>query len=123
MTDPPCGARFSAARFLRAYFVSAEVYLYGTNILTTYYVATERVITECRFRSLIRQESSPGKGREIEERKTLTEPLGGLRTVQVFDRFELQLVAVVLRRDRFPDRLAVGGLLDVLADRFDEAVG
>lgn len=48
------------------------------------------------------------------------ESLGGLGTDQLFDRFELELIVVVLRRDQLVERLGVGGVIDVLTNGFDE---
>ena len=65
------------------YLLSAGLYTYWSNSLTTYYVTTERVMKEYRFLSLIRQELPLDKIRGVQERKSVTEALVGLGNVGV----------------------------------------
>lgn len=65
------------------YLFSTGMYTYWTNLLTEYYVTTERIIKEYRFLSLRREEMPLGKIRGVQERKSVTETLVGLGNIRV----------------------------------------
>lgn len=73
----------TVAFLLGLYFFSSGLYTYWANSLTTYYVTNQRVISEYRFLSLIRQELSLEKVRGVEERMSVVETLVGLGNVYV----------------------------------------
>lgn len=56
---------------------------YWRNTLTTYYVTTDRVLSEYRFLSLSRREIPMSSIRSIEERQSLVETMTGIGNVRV----------------------------------------
>lgn len=65
------------------YLFSAGLYTYWTNLLTRYYVTSERIIKEYRFLSLRREELPLSMVRGVQERKSITETFVGLGNVRV----------------------------------------
>lgn len=65
------------------YLFSGGLHTYWTNLLTTYYVTSERVIKEYRLVSLVRQEVPLQKVRGVQERKSVIETFVGLGNVRV----------------------------------------
>lgn len=73
----------TVAFLLGLYFFSTGLRSYWANTLTTYYVTTERIISEYRFLALARKELPLDKIRGVEERKTVLETLAGLGNIRV----------------------------------------
>lgn len=65
------------------FLFSTGLYRYWSNLLTTYYVTTERIIKEYRFFALRRDELPLDKVRGVQERKSVTELMVGLGNVRV----------------------------------------
>ena len=65
------------------YLFSSGLYTYWANSLTTYYITNQRVISEYRFLSLVKNELSLEKVRGVEERRSIIETLAGLGNVYV----------------------------------------
>lgn len=62
---------------------STGLYTYWTNLLTKYYVTSDRIIKEYRFLSLRKEELPLHKVRGVQERKSVIETLVGLGNVRV----------------------------------------
>ena len=65
------------------YFVSTGLLTYWTNSLTTYYLTDQRVISEFRLLSLIRNEVPLGKVRAVRESKSPIEALVGVGNLRI----------------------------------------
>lgn len=65
------------------YFFSSGIKTYWVNTLTSYYVTTNRVVSEYRFISLRRQEIPLNKIRGVEERKSIMEAIVGLGNIRI----------------------------------------
>jgi hypothetical protein len=73
----------TVAGLVGLYLFTTGTYTYWQNSLTTYYVTNERIITEYRFISLIRNELPFEQVRGVEERRSAIESLVGLGNVLV----------------------------------------
>lgn len=87
------------------YLFSTGMYTYWTNLLTKYYVTTERIIKEYRFLSLRREEVPLRKVRGVQERKSVIETLVGLGNVRVASGGGRSLEIVMQNMSR-PERFA-----------------
>ena len=73
----------TVAFLLGLYLFSNGLYTYWANSLTTYYITNQRVISEYRFFSLVKNELSLQKIRGVEERRSIVGTLVGLGKVYV----------------------------------------
>lgn len=65
------------------YYFSSGIKTYWANTLTTYYITTDRIISNYRFLSLKRKELPLNKVRGVEEKKSITETLVGLGNIRI----------------------------------------
>lgn len=68
---------------LGLFLFSTGILTYWTNSLTTYYVTSDRVMSEFRLISLVRKEVPISKVRAVKESKTPVEALVGVGNIQV----------------------------------------
>lgn len=87
------------------YLFSGGLYTYWTNLLTTYYLTSERVIKEYRFISLLRQEVPLRKVRGVQERKSVIETIVGLGNVRVASG-EGRSLEIIMKDMTQPERFA-----------------
>lgn len=99
----------TAAFLVGLYLFSGGLTRYWANTLTTYYVTSDRVISEYRFISLRRQELPLDKVRGVEERKSIMEAIVGLGNLRIASGGGGGSVQVILRNmgesTEFTDKL------------------